>query len=155
MKILSTLILICCAFFYATAQDTPVLQRVITISVTNESLPVLLGKVSEAGKFSFSYNPAIINEDQFITINAKSKTVKEILDEIFKETVSYKERSNYLILSKPKPKVIKSTTVLISGYVQDAKTAKRLADIHVYDKNSITSVLTDEYGFFQFTLDKS
>jgi hypothetical protein len=154
MKILSTLILLFFAFFNATSQDTPVLQRVISISVTNESLPVVLNKISEAARFSFSYNPANINEDQIISINAKSKSVKEILDGIFKETVSYKERSNYLILTKTKPKVIQSTTVLVSGYVQDAKTGKRLADTHVYDKNSITSMLTNEYGFFQLTLDK-
>ncbi len=154
MKILSTLILLSFTFFHATGQDTPVLQRVVSISVTNESLPVVLTKISEAAKFSFSYNPVIINEDQIISINAKSKSVKEILDGIFKETVSYKERSNYLILTKTKPKVIQSTTVLVSGYVQDAKTGKRLADTHVYDKNSITSILTNEYGFFQLTLDK-
>lgn len=156
MKTLFTTILLSFVCFQGKGQiqNTPILQRVISVSASNESLPAVLNKIAEAGGFSFSYNPAIINEDQLITIDAKSKSVKEIVDEIFKESISSKERGNYLILSKIKPKVIKSTTVLVSGYVQDANTSKRLADTHVYDKNSITSVLTNEYGFFQLTLDK-
>jgi hypothetical protein len=154
MKLFTFLIFCFFVPFKIEAQKNPILQRVITLNTANEPLSSALNKISDAGNFSFSYNPAILNENQSVNLNAKSKTVKELLDGIFKGAVAYKERGNYLILSKTKPKVIQSTTVLISGYVQDYKTRKRLADTHVFDKNSITSLLTDEYGFFQLTLYK-
>src|SRR5687768_15575337 len=74
------------SFFEAGAQtkDTPLLERSVTISFENETLEVALKKVSQLAGFTFSYNPSVIKADRIISGNYVSKTVREILDDLFK-----------------------------------------------------------------------
>ncbi|HEX8059438.1 MAG TPA: hypothetical protein VF473_00820, partial [Cyclobacteriaceae bacterium] len=46
------------------------------------------------------------------------------------------------------------TSMIISGYVEDWFTNEKIVDASVYDKNSISSVVTDEFGFFRLKLEK-
>ncbi|NOT75148.1 MAG: hypothetical protein HOP08_09490 [Cyclobacteriaceae bacterium] len=137
------------------AQKVPILERKLTVSFSEEKIPATLSRIAQEGKFSFSYNSSIISNDQTVTLTASNKTVREILNEIFKGGMDYKEKSNHLILTKvivkPQPSTI---AVIISGYVEDAVTKERIADVSVYDKKSVTSVITDEYGYFKMKLDK-
>src|SRR5688572_13081068 len=71
----------------AQSKDTPLLERSVTISFENESLETALKKVSQLGGFTFSYNPSVIKADRIISGNYVSKTVREILDELFKNTI--------------------------------------------------------------------
>lgn len=134
---------------------TPILERKITLSLSEDKLPTALSRIAQEGKFSFSYNSTILSEDQTVTLSGKGKTIRDILNEIFKGSMDYKEKSNHLILSKVPVKQSNAiTTVIISGYVEDAITKERIANASVYDKKSITSVTTDEYGYFRIKLDK-
>jgi len=144
-------------FFCAIAQPkTPILERKITISLNEEKIINVLNQVAQQGKFSFSYNASIINSDQVVTVAATNKSVREVLNQIFKGTMDYKEKSSHLILTKVPIRQTESTTavVIVSGYVEDANTKEKIPDASVYDKKSITSVVTDEYGYFRMKLDK-
>ena len=68
--------------------------------------------------------------------------------------MEYKEKSSHLILTKVVIRQTQTTTaVIISGYVEDAVTKERVPDVSVYDKKSITSVITDEHGYFRMKLE--
>ncbi|MBY0432851.1 MAG: STN domain-containing protein [Cyclobacteriaceae bacterium] len=133
---------------------TSILDRKISLEAKDETISIVLGRLAREGKFSFSYNAAIIG-DQTVSVSAVNKTVREILNELFKGSMNYKEKSEHLILTKvPVRKASAATTsFIISGYVEDAVTKARLTDASVYSKKSVSSVITDEYGFFRMRLD--
>jgi hypothetical protein len=70
--------------------------------------------------------------------------------------MNYKEKSNYLILTKAPVLPVKNNTVvvIINGYVEDRATGEKIPQASVYDKNSVTSAVTDEFGYFNLKLEK-
>jgi hypothetical protein len=70
--------------------------------------------------------------------------------------MNYKEKGSYLILTKALPPPVKNnvTIVTINGYVEDSKTGEKISQVSVYDKKSITSTVTDEFGYFKLKLEK-
>lgn len=134
--------------------NVPILERRITLQVFQEKIPVVLDQVARQGKFSFSYSNSIINQEERVTVNASQSTVWEVLAGIFGPSMEYREKGNHLILRKVEVKQAPVTTIMFSGYVQDALTGVRIADASVYDKKSIISSLTDEFGYFKMKLEK-
>src|SRR5689334_15290987 len=124
---------------------TPILDRRISLSANGEKLAMVLSRVSKEGAFSFSYSSSVVPDDQLVTINAVNKTIREILNDVFKGSVDFKEKKNHIILTKAirQPQQV-TTAIIISGYVEDAVTRERLPDASVYDKRSVTSVVTDQ-----------
>jgi len=127
------------------------LERIITITLEQERTDVALNKISQQGNFTFSYNPAAIDAGKIVTAAFTGMTVREVLDELFKGAVHYKARGNYIILTKGK---VKSTSQTYSGYVIDESTGERLKNVSVYDPVSLSSAVTDSYGYFQIKIDK-
>jgi hypothetical protein len=142
--------------FGATAQSktTPLLERSITISFENETVESALRKVSQQGGFTFSYNPAVIKAERIISGNFVGKTVREILDELFKNTVEYKQRGNYIILTKAE-RTSNQKEQKVGGYIVDEATGERLKNVSIYDPNSLASAVTDDYGYFSIEIPES
>ncbi len=154
--ILSVILLFACRWSAEGQSKIPILERKISLNLYNEKLPDALSRISQEGKFSFSYNSSIISNDQNVTLNVTSNTVRDVLNEIFKGSLEYKEKSNHLILTKVIVKQPQNTTVsvIISGYIEDAVTKERIADASVYDRKSVSSVVTDKFGYFKIKLEK-
>mgnify|MGYP001558445019 CR=1 FL=1 len=145
----------CAASQQVQSKTIPILERSITISVKEEKLPGVLNKIAQQGGFSFSYNSSIISESETVTLDVVGKTVREVLNTIFKGSKKYKERNNYLILTQaPPPPKVETTIVVISGYVEDQKTGNKIADASVYNKNTLSSAVTDQFGFYKIKFDK-
>jgi hypothetical protein len=151
MKKLYTLFFLSAALF-SNAQS--ILEKKITISILDEKIPDALAKLSKEGNFAFSYNSSLLPREQKVTLYAFDRSLREILDEIFKGSVQYKEKGKYLILKKAAI-ATKTSQVIVSGFIEDAATGGKIENASVYDKHSITSVITDEIGFFQLKLDKN
>jgi len=130
--------------------DTPLLERAITIVLQQERTDNALKRISEQGGFVFSYNPAIIDVSKVVSFSFRNKSVREILDEMFDGAVDYKQRKNYIILTKSEN--VSKETRLISGYVTDETTGERLKNVTVYDPATLTSTVTDDYGFFKLKI---
>src|SRR3954467_9179060 len=114
----SFIVIVVCSF----AQRVPILERKISISLTDEKLTNVLNRISQEGKFSFSYNASIIDENQTVTLSIANKSVREVLNQVFQGTMDYKEKSSHLILTKVSVKQSQAitTVVIISGYVEDS-----------------------------------
>ncbi len=132
---------------------TPLLERTITINLQQEQLDVALKRISEQGSFIFSYNSSIIDIDKTISHNFKEQTIREVLDQIFNGTIQYKARGKYIILTKAETASVKDQRML-TGYVLDEATGKRLRNVSVYDPVSLSSAVTDSYGYFQLEVDQ-
>lgn len=137
---------------FAQAPETkPILERTITLKVTNERIDAILNKVAAQGKFTFSYNPAIIDVSAPVSKYFVKKPVREILNELFDGKVDYKEKGGYLILQKAKTKPVKTTPnefITFNGYVRDEK-GDAIPYASVYDKESLESTVTNAYGFYR------
>ncbi len=133
------------------AQGTPYLERVITISFQEERLDAALKRVATQGGFTFSYSPAALQTDRMVSFNFVNKTVREILDQFFSGTVQYKARGKYVILTRAQTSSRQSQT--FSGYIVDESTGQRMRDVTVYDPVTLSSTVTDQFGFFQIRID--
>ena len=135
----------------------PILERKISITASNEEIPSVLNRIGQEAGFSFSYNSAIIPADQLISLNMTNQSVRNVLNEIFSGTMNYKEKSKYLIITKaPAPSTKNNiVAIVLNGYVQDATTGEKIAKASVYEKSSVTSTVTDQYGYFKLKLDKT
>jgi hypothetical protein len=155
VTLLICLALLCGSIARAQTQTT-ILDRRIDVAFRNEKVTTVLSRIGQLGNFSFSYNSAIISSDDVVSIEMKNAPIREILNEIFKGSMTYKEKGSHVILNRVSVKQPKSnvTSMIISGYVEDWFTNEKIVDASVYEKSSITSVLTDEFGFFRLKLDK-
>ncbi len=139
----------------AQSKAIPILERKITISFKEERLSTALNKIAQQGNFSFSYNSSIISDSETVTLNIVGKTVRDALNAIFKGTKNYKEKNGYLILTQaPPPPKVETTVVVLSGYVEDEKTGEKIPDASVYNKNTLSSAVTDQFGFYKIKFDK-
>lgn len=140
---------------FAQSKTIPILERKITISLKDEKLSITLSKIEQLGGFSFSYNSSIISDTEKVTIDVIDKTIREVLNMIFKGTKNYKQKSNYLILTQaPPPPKIETTIVVISGYVEDENTGEKIPEASVYNKNTLASTVTDQFGYYKIKFDK-
>lgn len=138
------------------SQDVPPLERNVTIELRNEPVDAALTKISRAGGFNFSYSPSILNSNQTVTENFVNKSVREMLNSLFGESLVAKGRGNYVILTRaaaPSRKAVAQAQAVISGYVINPTDGTKLADVSIYNKRTLTGVITDQFGYFKITFD--
>lgn len=157
MRLFYTLLLVSfsCVQSFSQSKTIPILERKITISIKEEKLSVALNKIAQQGNFSFSYNSSIISDSETVTLNIVGKSVRDALNAIFKGTKLYKEKNGYLILTQaPPPPKVETTVIVLSGYVEDEKTGEKIPDASVYNKTTLSSAVTDQFGFYKIKFDK-
>ncbi len=137
----------------------PILDRKVTIKITNQPLAKVLNIISETAEFNFSYGNNI-NVNRLVTIHAENRTVKEVLDQLFIGQVSYQQIGNHLILqrkiipknssqiqgSSAKPNKYK---YMVSGYIRDLYSGNGIINVSVYEKSSLSSTLSGDFGYYE------
>jgi hypothetical protein len=131
--------------------QSPILERSISLRINNEKTSNVLEIIAKQGNFSFSYNSEILDGNTRINVWVIDKPVREVLNQIFKATITFKVSKNYVILQKPEPEKPKKTLIL-SGYVFDTETDKPLEKVSIYDRKSLISTITNHYGFYRIKL---
>ena len=135
---------------YSFAQ-TPILERPITLKVNNEKISGVLESIAKQGNFSFSYNSDILDGNIRINLWVANKPVREVLNQIFKGYINFKVRKQYMILQKAETEIEKKNLIL-SGYVYDTQTDNPLGKVSIYDRKSLISAVTNQYGFYRIKL---
>jgi len=155
-KFLQTLFLASVFHLGGYAQTAPPLEREISIALQGVQIDVALNRISQEGKFTFSYSPSILNTNHIVSSEYTNKSVREIINSLLGETITAKGKGNYIILTRattPTRKEVVNNTVSISGYVINAETGEKIAEVSIYEKKSLTAVISDQFGFFKITLD--
>ncbi|WP_229203907.1 STN and carboxypeptidase regulatory-like domain-containing protein [Dyadobacter alkalitolerans] len=135
----------------ATAQE--LLEKKISLNVTNRPLDETLQKIGDLGGFSFSYSPDMVDVKGRVSIQAKNLSVREILTAIFKDKVSFRERRRYIILQKVEaPKDEKPENFNLNGYIIDNKTGRKLANASIYESATLASAVSNQYGYYKIRL---
>ncbi|MCF2504242.1 hypothetical protein L0663_12695 [Dyadobacter sp. CY107] len=136
---------------FASAQD--LLEKRITLNVTNRPLDETLQKIGDLGGFSFSYSPDMVDVKVRVSIQANNLSVREILTTLFKDKVSFKERRRYIILQKIEvPKDEKPENFNLNGYIIDNKTGRKLANASIYESATLASAVSNQYGYYKIRL---
>lgn len=142
------------------ASGQTILNRSISIDVVRQPLDDVLEILSNKGNFYFSYNSSIIKKDSLITLSADNKTIKQVLDMLFKSGFEYKESGNYIILRRAPLKLTLITNravsedkiYTVSGYVLDDQTGEKVSYASIYEKQRLASAMTNEQGYFKLKL---
>jgi hypothetical protein len=134
--------------------QTPLLERPITLRFNNEKISVVLDNIAKQGGFSFSYNSDIFDVNNRGDITVTNKPVREVLNLIFRGTITYKVKGNYIILQKNNQEEQKKNLILC-GYVIDKQTDKPLEKVTIYDRKSLSSTVSNQYGFYRIKLSVS
>lgn len=137
------------------AQD--LLEKRISIRVTNQPLDETLQKIGDLGGFSFSYSPDMIDIKAKVSLQATNLSVREILNALFKDKVTFRERRKYIILQKnTKPdEPEKPEDFDLNGYIIDNKTGKKLANASIYESATLASAVSNQYGYYKIRLPAS
>ncbi len=164
MKKLILLILLICFSHSINAQNqTPILDRKVTVKVLNQTLGKALNILSETAKFNFSYSTQIIKVNKIVSIHAENRTVKEILDQLFGNEMTYQQIGNHLVIQK---KIVPRSTssvsgsskpptrydVIVSGYIRDLNSGDGISNVSVYHKPSLANTLSGDFGYYKISL---
>jgi hypothetical protein len=128
----------------------PALEREVNLTFINEKISSVLNKIQDQTGIIFSYQPSILNDLPAVTLQLKHKTVREALALMLPKTITFKPKNNYIILKERPAEDTKKTE--ISGYVVDKTTDEKVANVTIYDKESLQSVTTNEYGYYTISV---
>lgn len=157
-RYLLVLIVLCGLSFSVSAQS--ILNRPVTFDVYRQQLNHVLEILSNKANFYFSYNSNIIKNDSLVTLTVYNKTVKQVLDLLFAEGFEFRESGNYIIIRR-KPVELSMVTnrtaseekyYTITGYIIDDQTGEVISNASVYEKNQLSSSITDGNGYFKLKL---
>lgn len=151
MATIRILFLFLCLSGGLAAQSLPPLERLISLDVRNEPLTQTLTAISRAGKFSFSYNPALLPQTKPVTIRVTNRPVRDVLGQVFGGSVRLRSRGNHVILLRAdEPE--KASDFILDGYVIDGQSAERIGSVSLFEKTSLRSATSNEYGYYRLKL---
>ncbi len=123
----------------------------INFYIKNSALVIATGKY----KIKETLNPAIFNVRQ-LEKKAPSPDQESILDNIreIAELDRDNRMENQLIEIGKAINRFDGKTAIIDGFIKEAKTGEPVIGASVFKKNPLVGVITDQYGYFSFTLPK-
>lgn len=153
----SGLFCICLILLAGSLKAQDLLEKRINIRVTNLPLDETLQKIGDLGGFSFSYSPDVIDIKARVSLEATNLSVREILNKLFKDKVTFRVRRKYIILQKnttpDEPE--KPEDFDLNGYIIDNKTGRKLANASIYESATLASAVSNQYGYYKIRLPAS
>ncbi|MBB6271987.1 hypothetical protein HDF26_002444 [Pedobacter cryoconitis] len=161
---MNKILLVCCLLFFTVcklhAQQNNLsehLSKRVTIKVKNQKIAEVLSQISTSGSFYFSYPGNLFNTDSLVTLSVRNTPIRDVLDQLFRGKVDYKENAEHVILRlanlhltiDPENITTADHLYLISGYVIDTKTGLKIKQASVYEKRLLQSTLTNNDGYFK------
>ena len=146
-----------CGFVFAKGQNTPILEKMIAIGFENEPPEKVLERISNLGDFTFSFNPALVENREPVSLQIRDQSIRQALDLVFDGELIYKEKNNYVILL-PNPVAPaqreQPNYLMITGYINDAITGNRVGGASIIERKTLAVTNSDAYGYFQLRINK-
>lgn len=125
------------------------LNKKVSINAKREPLSKVLNDISRQGNFFFSYLSNVLPPDSIVTVSVKDKPVKQVLETLLGSDYIYKESGNYIIILR---KSAVQNYFVVSGFVTDRTTGRKLPNASVYERQQLISTLTNNDGYFRLRL---
>ncbi len=134
------------------AQTNP-LDKTITVTFENITIKEAFNILKNRANISFAYNANIKELNKKVNKKFTNTTVAKILDSLLKpNNLEYRRVGKNITIYKA---VGRKNKITVSGYVFDAETGEALIQCNVYDKKSMTGVVTNNFGYFSLSLPNS
>jgi hypothetical protein len=134
----------------AVAQQNP-LNRSITLHLTHARLEDALDRIGQEGRFSFSYNPALLRLDSLVDIKARNTAVRKVAADLLGPRYELRWVGNHVVVrvtrEPPQVETLPKHSP-ISGYLIDAQSGEKVVFATVYENAHRTSSLTDGQGHY-------
>ncbi len=86
------------SILYAQTNDS---DKTITLQIENKPIRQVLASITKQTGLRFSYNPNVLNEKKPVSIKIQNGSLDNVLKLILPDSISYKQISNYIILTSP------------------------------------------------------
>lgn len=140
------------------AQD---LSKKITIIVKDQPISEVLKLIARQGNIDFSYSPQVIPAGKYVTIEARHKTIRQVLDELLRlNGIDYFVVENQVILRPLNPLLapdqkINNTPLrnyTLSGFLREKSSGEVLIGATVHLQGTTLGTCTNGYGFYSITI---
>jgi len=146
-------------FFFLSLQaqsaSVPFLERRISLTAIRQPTEKVLKQISEQADCVFSYSGELMTVQSYSTVIVTNKPLKVVLNDLFGNKVNYKTRGKYIILKKTKEISKPTDTKILEGYIYDKHTGRQVTEASIYDKKSLLSTTTNQYGYFRIEVPQS
>jgi TonB-linked SusC/RagA family outer membrane protein len=162
-----------CGVAFAHKNYAQVLDREITLSVTEAPFDQALNEIAYLAQAKFAYSPELLNVHDKITFQAEHRTVREILNEILLPrkiqysvqndgiTISLKKifraqngTSDYHNVTEASQSVVDKARAAITGVVTDLS-KQPLAGVNILIKGSTNGTTSDAQGYFSIQAEEN
>jgi hypothetical protein len=136
---------------------SPLLEKRISIQISNVKTDAALNQIGAKGNFTFSYNSALIDANRTLNYEFKNRSVREIIQVLFNGKLEGKAKGNHIILTRVKvrqPEEKKPESFRVTGYIESS-TGEKIPWASIYSRKTLNSAVSDEYGFYSLTLPTS
>lgn len=135
------------------AQTVSPLERLISIDLRNERMGEALRQIEQQGRFSFSYNSAILTGSRPVTLRLANQPVRTVLTQLFRGlSISFKARGNYIILTQQEVSTTAPTHFIVDGYILDERTGQRVMQASIYERTTLASAVSNPFGYYRLRL---
>jgi TonB-linked SusC/RagA family outer membrane protein len=142
-------ILFTCSSFAKNAVGQEVLDRAISVNISNGNIKQILSKIQAAANVNFVYSASTIAADRQAAVNVVNKRLGDVLNEtLVPMNISYRVVDNNILLYKQGTEAQQRT---VSGKVSAAKGGV-LPGVSVKVKGTSTGTTTDVEGNFSISM---
>jgi hypothetical protein len=135
------------------AQDNP-LQRRISIHQNNVPLNEALKKISQTGKFLFSYNASGIDGDKIVSVNYSNQSVRKILETLLGNEFEFKSGGSHIIIipKKQTRSIPNLQGYTITGTIRDADSKKLISSVSIIEVGERNITSTNSQGSYSLPI---
>jgi len=136
------------------AQVTIPDELIVDYTARDKPLREVLFELCQQAEVTIAFQEEVIPGDSLINFTVKEEKLGVVIDYLLtRHSVKYKIVGNQIVLFKD-PYRKSNDKITISGYLRDLETGESLisANVYVYDKSLGT--VSNEYGFYSFTIPK-
>ena len=138
----------------ATAQDVIPDEILINYSGRDKTLREVLFDISEEAAVTIAFQEEIFPGDSLINFKVNQTEVGEVLVYLLdRHHVKYKIVGSQIVLYKDEYRN-SDEKITISGYITDLQSGESLVSSNVYLYDKTAGTVSNEYGFYSFTLPK-
>lgn len=138
-------VVLLCSIIHSYGQGN--LSKTVSVSMTRQPIHAVLDAIEHQGDFHFSYVREMVHADSLVSVHVSHKTVKQVLDQLFQGSMSYKDAGNQLLLQPNREKYF-----FVSGHITDGATGQPLHNASVYEGVQLISAMTNDQGYYRLRL---
>lgn len=126
-----------------------IIDRTVDLQANNVELKAALNLIAEAADFNLSYNSDLIPEGEKVDLFASNSTVKELLDQLLGEGMTYKQSGEHLIILGPKSAKHK---LKLNGRIFDLKDRRPIEGVTILEVDEVNATRSGPNGNFEMTI---